>query len=99
MTEDLSTILREIADLMRQRNEQTAEMSKRAAERLARVPEVSAMRAPDYAALATEHRDAAIVREEEAKRRRVEDLDFRERLLAKLERQNELIARLVERPS
>jgi hypothetical protein len=96
MTDDVSVVLREIADLLRQRIEQSAEMAKQAAERMARIPNIPSPRIPDFATIEAHHQEAAKARDEEAARRRREDLEFRERLLAALERQNELIERLIQ---
>lgn len=99
MTDDISAVLREIADLLRQRIEQSAEMAKLAGERMARIPNIPTPRIPDFASIEVQHQEAAKARDDEAARRRREDLEFRERLLAALERQNELIERLTQRKS
>ena len=96
MSEDIATGLREIADLLRQRVEQTAEMSKRAEERMAQI-RMPTHEPPDFAAMGAKHEAAERARQEVASQRHADEQAFRERLLAALERQNELLARLVER--
>ena len=97
MAEDLSGPLREIADLLRQRVEQTAAMTRLAEERMAKFPPVTPPELPDFAKMEAVQEAASRAREEKTDRRREEDVAFRERLLAALEQQNALLARLVDR--
>src|SRR3954464_4556460 len=82
--EDVVAVLREIADLLRHRVEQASDFTKQAAERLARVPDPRQTKIPDFAAIEAKHQEAAAARHDEDARRRVEDIEFRERLLATL---------------
>ena len=96
MTEDVSTALREIADLLRQRVEQTADMAKRSEERFVgfRTRRDSM---PDFAAIESKHEAMAAAHREEAARERADDIAFRERLLKAIEEQNSLLRGLLER--
>ena len=96
MSDDIAAGMREIADLLRQRVEQTAEMSKRAEERMAQV-RIPTPELPDFAVIEAKQESADRARQEVAAQRHADEQAFRERLLAVLERQNELLARLVER--
>jgi hypothetical protein len=93
--EDVVTVLREIADLLRHRIEQASDFTKQAAERLARAPDLRQAKIPDFASIEAKHQEAAAARHDEDVRRRAEDIEFRERLLTAIERQNELIAQLI----
>ena len=96
MSDDVTDALREIAALLRQRVEQQAEMAQRAQEHMAKY-QPPTFELPDLAK--AHEREAAAAREawDRAERQRREDVAFRERLLAVLERQNELLERLVDR--
>ena len=94
MPEDLTPPLREIADLLRQRLEQTAALAQRGEERMARIPKPEL---PDFAAVHAAEANARRAAEERGERRRAEDLAFRDRLLALIEQQNALLARLADR--
>ena len=96
MSDDIAAGLREIAELLRQRVEQTAEMSKRTEERMVQI-RVPTPEPPDFAAMEAKHEAADRARQEAAAQRHADEQAFRERLLAVLERQNELLARLVQR--
>jgi hypothetical protein len=96
MSDDVVVALREIAQLLRVRVDQTAEMSKRADERLAKLPDPRA-NIPDFEAMTAKHDAEEAEHREEAAHRRAEDVEFRERLLGAIERQNELLGRLIER--
>jgi hypothetical protein len=97
VTDDVIAVLREIAQLLRQRIDQTTEMAKRAEERFARMPDSRAFVRPDFAALEAKHEAQATAHREEAAQRRAEDVAFRERALAALEDQNALIRQLLDR--
>jgi hypothetical protein len=97
MSDDVAGVLREIADLLRERVHQTADFAKRSEERLAGMPRPRSIQFPDFAATQAKYDDEAKLRREESTRHRQEDVEFRERLLATLERQNELLSRVISR--
>ena len=97
-TDNVDAVLKEIAHLLRQRVEQSADMAKRAEERLAHMP-VPRPAMPDFAALTAKHEAEAAARREELGQHRAEDLAFRERLLKAIEDQNALLRMLLERVS
>jgi hypothetical protein len=97
MTDDVTAALHEIAQLLRERVEQTADMAKRAEERLARMPDPRGFAPRDFSALEAKHEADATLRREEAAQRRGEDVAFRERLLGAIEDQNSLIRALLDR--
>ncbi len=96
MTDDVVSALNQIAQLLRQRVDQQAEMAKVTEERLARIPDIRP-KMPDFTALTEKHERDAVEHREEAAKRRAEDVEFREKLLAAIERQNQLLGRLIER--
>jgi hypothetical protein len=96
MADDIVAGLREIAALLQARIDQTADAAKQAEARMARF-ELPKPPVPDFAAAEAKHDAEARERRELAARHRDEDLAFRERLLGALDRQNTLLARLVDR--
>lgn len=99
MADDINASLSEIAQLLRQRVEQSADMAKRAQERFERIPVVRERAIPDFAAIEAKHEAAATIHREEAAKLRAEDVAFRERLLKAIEDQNELLRDLIARRS
>ena len=98
MSDDVAAELRSIADLLRQRIEQTAAMARQSEQRMAQF-RAPPMPAPvDFAELEAKRDAADRARREEGARRYADTQAFRERLLAALERQNDLLAQLVARP-
>ena len=95
MSDDVSSALREIADLLRKRNDSQSALSERAERRLEqmRIPR----QIPDYTAMRQQHERDMEDSRELSRQHRAEDIEFRERLLASIERQNALLAQLVER--
>jgi hypothetical protein len=96
VSEDIVAGLREIADLLRQRVEQTVEMSKRSEERMAQI-RVPVPEPIDFAAMEAKQEAEQTAHREALAARHADLQAFHARLLAVLERQNELLARLVER--
>ena len=96
MPDEVTNALHEIAQLLRQRVEQTADMAKRSEERFAgiRRREVTA---PDFAAIESKHETEAAAQREESAQRRAEDVAFRERLLKAIEDQNALLRAIIDR--
>jgi hypothetical protein len=91
MSDDVAAGLQEIAELLRQRVEQTAEISRRSEERMAQIRIPIPVPEPiDFAAIEAKQDQVAAQRHADAQA-------FRERLLVTLERQNELLSRLVQR--
>ena len=97
MSDDVAAELRSIADLLRQRIEQTAAMARQSEQRMAQFRPPPMPAPMDLAALEARHEAADRARREELAQRHADTQAFRERLLAALERQNELLARLVAR--
>ena len=96
MSDDIAGGLQQIAGLLQARIDQTAAMAKRAEERMAGF-ELPKPDLPDFTRMEATHAAEARERRELAAAQRTEDLAFRERLLAALERQNDLLARVADR--
>jgi hypothetical protein len=96
MPDEITNALHEIAQLLRQRVEQTADMAKRSEERLAGVRRRE-LTVPDFAAIESKHEAEAAVQREESAQRRAEDVAFRERLVKAIEDQNALLREIVDR--
>jgi hypothetical protein len=96
MPDDVTNALHEIAELLRQRVEQTADMAKRSEERFAGIRRRERT-VPDFAAIESKHETEAAAHREESAQRRAEDIEFRERLLKAIEDQNILLRAIVDR--
>jgi len=96
MSDEVVAGLREIAALLQARNEQTAELSRRAEERLARF-EMPKTEVPDFTAMDAKHAAEAQERRELMARQREEDLACPERVLTARVRQNPRLARVADR--
>lgn len=96
MPDDVTNALNEIAQLLRQRVEQTADMAKRSEERLAGLRRRERT-VPDFAAIESKHETEAAAQREQSAQRRAEDVAFRERLLKAIEDQNALLRAIVDR--
>ena len=83
-----------IADLLARRVEQQEEMARKADARLAEIPTIKIPESPDWDAMQAEQKVADAERQARADAMQAETRAFRERLLAALERQNELLAQL-----
>jgi hypothetical protein len=96
MPDDVTSALHEIAQMLRQRVEQSADMAKRSEERFAGIRRRE-LTVPDFAAMESRHEAEAAAQREETAQRRAEDLAFRERLLKAIEDQNALFRVLIDR--
>lgn len=96
MPDDVTNALHEIAQLLRQRVEQTADMAKRSEERFAGIRRRE-LTVPDFAAIESEHKTQAAAQREESAQQRAEDVAFRERLLKAIEDQNTLLRAISDR--
>lgn len=94
MADEIPGLLREITALLRQYVTLTEEMATRAEKRMAEFPVPRAV--PDFAATEAKYEKQAETRREEEARHRDEDLAFRGKLLAELERHNEYLRRLLD---
>ena len=83
-----------IADLLARRVEQQEEMARKADARLAEIPTIKIPEPPDWSAMQAEQKVADAERQARADAMQAETRAFRERLLAALDRQNELLAQL-----
>ena len=96
MPDDVTNALHEIAQLLRQRVEQTADMAKRSEDRFAGIRRRE-LTVPDFAAIESKHETEAAAQREESAQRRTEDVAFRERLLKAIEYQNALLRAIIDR--
>ncbi len=96
MPDDVTNALHEIAQLLRQRVEQTAEVTKRSEERFAGIRRRE-LTVPDFAAIESKHETEAAAQREESAQRRAEDVAFRERVLKAIEDQNALLRTIIDR--
>ena len=96
MPDDVTNALHEIAQLLRQRVDQAADMAKRSEERFAGIRRRE-LTVPDFAAIESKHEADAAAQREESTQRRAEDVAFRERLLKAIEDQNTLLRAIIDR--
>ena len=94
MSDEIAAAVRELAELLRQRTELDAEVAKQLEEGAAQIPRPPVI---DFEQLRAAEAREARARRELAERHRAEDAALRERLLAAVERRNELLDRGVGR--